>query len=467
MVIYLLQVSACTGVFFLFYKAFLSRLTFYSLSRWYLLGALVVSFVVPFTAVPAGREARIIVIQQFGSETLGEGRNRTDVAAHTKRAPSTAFFAWSDIILAVYFVVAGIFCTKLIVSLMIIWVRLKGRERVVISGVEVLTGAGKLGNGSFFDRIFINRAGLTDGEVKMILQHEQTHVRLFHSYDKLLSQISQSVLWFNPFSYLYTRAIAENHEFEVDQLVTKGGEKSVYAELVLLLSRQNSKSLVNEFSMSPAKRRITHLFKQPSDNMRKLTYVSVLPLVVLCCIAFGRKAETPVVIKKVVPEEVKRRHGSLFADTPDNLPKSGGARRIQKEALHRGTAAIDSTTTNGIDGLKFYASDSVRLSKDGKIISLYGHAVVEYLQGLTAVKLIAATIQIDRDRLIVSAKGERQDAADRAYKGKAKMFLFRTGEDKPRFEDISDAQLKAGDQQMEADTITLNLQSLKGKAVGM
>lgn len=47
LLIYLLKVSACTALFFAFYLLVLRKLTFFKLNRFYLLGALVLSFTIP------------------------------------------------------------------------------------------------------------------------------------------------------------------------------------------------------------------------------------------------------------------------------------------------------------------------------------------------------------------------------------------------------------------------------------
>lgn len=56
-VIYLLQVFACSAIFYLFYFLLLRRLTFFTINRWYLLGILLLSFCYSNYAFAGGRKS--------------------------------------------------------------------------------------------------------------------------------------------------------------------------------------------------------------------------------------------------------------------------------------------------------------------------------------------------------------------------------------------------------------------------
>ena len=60
---YLLKVSACSGLFYIFYHFCLQKLTFFSVNRIYLLSTLVISFVIPALQLqverPAGERSQV------------------------------------------------------------------------------------------------------------------------------------------------------------------------------------------------------------------------------------------------------------------------------------------------------------------------------------------------------------------------------------------------------------------------
>lgn len=49
-----------------------------------------------------------------------------------------------------------------------------------------------------------------------LLRHELAHVSRRHTVDRLLFAITKSALWFNPFVYLFSRALEITHEFQAD-----------------------------------------------------------------------------------------------------------------------------------------------------------------------------------------------------------------------------------------------------------
>ena len=60
LLIYSLKVGACLAVFYLFFKLLLSRETFHRLNRAVVLGALLLSFVLPLCVITVYREAPVL-----------------------------------------------------------------------------------------------------------------------------------------------------------------------------------------------------------------------------------------------------------------------------------------------------------------------------------------------------------------------------------------------------------------------
>ncbi|MES2484427.1 MAG: hypothetical protein V4581_00540, partial [Bacteroidota bacterium] len=97
-----------------------------------------------------------------------------------------------------------------------------------------------------------------------------------------------SVAYTRLFVYLYARSVEENHEFEVDREMGKSSDKSQYADLLLHLSVAGHGALYHSFSKVPLKRRITMLFTKPTNYMKKIIYLLVLPVVMISCLAFAK-----------------------------------------------------------------------------------------------------------------------------------------------------------------------------------
>jgi hypothetical protein len=283
--VYLLQASACTGIFYCFYYFMLNRFTFFAINRWYLLATLVLSFVIPLLTITI-KEEYVPVVQQ--SAYLNQVVNITPMPIITYvAAPVTDPVNWFSILKAVYLLAAASLLIRLIFIVIAFFASVKGKKTMRIGNVNILRGDKKLNNGSFLNYIFLNDAELSNDEIQQVIAHEMLHVKLYHSADRILFKLAQIVLWFNPFIYLYARSVEENHEFEVDREIARSTDKSKYAGLLLHLSVANHGTLYHNFSMVPLKKRITMLFNKPTKNMKKITYVLILPLVIISCLAFA------------------------------------------------------------------------------------------------------------------------------------------------------------------------------------
>ncbi|TSD66615.1 M48 family metalloprotease [Inquilinus sp. KBS0705] len=284
--IYLLQVSACTGIFYSFYFLLLRRLTFFTLNRWYLLITLLLSFVIPTLSFTLNKDMPLPIMQpvMYIQQIQAVQPDAVVLKAGILNRPA---FNWMYAITILYTFVAVASVTHLGLTLLSFARRLNSKKLMQIGNVKVLKCDAKLGNSSFMNVIFINDDALEPDEIKQIIAHEMLHVKLRHSADRLIARLIQIVMWFNPFAYLYMRSIEENHEFEVDRIAAGEDQKGVYAQLLFKLAVSGQSYLFHSFSRVPLKKRISMLFNQPTSNMKKIVYLLILPVVVISCLAFA------------------------------------------------------------------------------------------------------------------------------------------------------------------------------------
>jgi len=107
---------------------------------------------------------------------------------------------------------------------------------------------------SFFGRIFLPTS-LTQEDKQLIVAHEALHLQRMHSWDVLIGTIIHSVLWFFPLMPFYIRDLRQEHEFEVDHLMLKETSFTHYAETLL------------QFNLKPIHHRLFHSFSSP--NLKK------------------------------------------------------------------------------------------------------------------------------------------------------------------------------------------------------
>jgi hypothetical protein len=286
-IIYLLQVTACTAVFYLFYYLFLNRLTFFVTNRWYLLITVILSFVIPLIKIPVSQpHVYTGVVEQVVYVYAPKVQVAPRVTHATIIAPEPIH--WGTILKFTYLAAVLALSGHLMITLIAFFKRLKGKRITKVGNVNILSGNKKIANGSFLNYIFLNEDELSADEMQQIIAHEMLHVKLYHSVDRIIVKIAQIILWFNPFIYLYARSVEENHEFEVDRAIARDTDKHNYANLLLHLSVAGQGMLYHNFSKVPLKKRITMLFNQPSTNMKKIVYVLVVPVVLISCLAFAR-----------------------------------------------------------------------------------------------------------------------------------------------------------------------------------
>jgi len=302
-VVYLFQVSACMGIFYLFYYALLSRYTFFTINRWYLIVTLALCFVIPLLTITVqSQDSYPQVIQQV--VYINQMQTPQQVVI-TDQTPRPVQINWMALVKVIYAVAVAALLMRLLLMVVKFFTRVKDKQRTTIGGVHIVQGDEKLTNGSFFNYIFLNVDELSADELEQIIAHEMLHVKLYHSVDRILIKITQVFLWFNPFVYLYARAIEENHEFEVDRAVSNSTDRNKYAELLFHLSVARQGSLYHNFSMVPLKKRITMLFTKPTNRMKKVIYLLVVPVVLISCLAFAKlKNEDSAKTKKRATAEL-------------------------------------------------------------------------------------------------------------------------------------------------------------------
>lgn len=275
--IYLIKVSGCTAAFYLVYRILFSKLTFFTLNRWYLLSALVISMLIPLlhiniqTTLPATDSKPVII--NTSDRTITDAADPVFIAQQPQH--HTDWVLVADI---TYCVIAGLLLLKLLVALgSIVFKAIKYGEHQ--NGYRLIEGRSP-GNSSFYKYIFLNAAGLSEYEKEQVICHELAHARLGHTADNLFTEVLKAVLWFNPFMYLFSKALHQSHEFEVDRHLALQYNSKDYAGLLLKLSNPARVGIGNQFSAYGLKTRIQMLFKSQSATAKKLSYLLVLPVIV-------------------------------------------------------------------------------------------------------------------------------------------------------------------------------------------
>ncbi len=137
-----------------------------------------------------------------------------------------------------------------------------------------------------------------DGTAPSVLTHELAHVRLGHSWDKLLAEATCRTLWFLPFAWMLREDLSDVHEYEADRAVLLTGiDIREYNQLLILKAvRPGLQPVVNAFNKSKIKKRITMMFKKKSNKWAAAKALYLLPVMVLALVAFAKPKAEPLLV---------------------------------------------------------------------------------------------------------------------------------------------------------------------------
>jgi len=179
---------------------------------------------------------------------------------------------------------------------------------------------------SFLNYIFVSRnLHETKGWEKMI-EHEQQHISQGHTVDVIVLEVIAIVQWFNPFFWMFRRALRENHEFLADQaVIAHGTAPSWYKQILINQYVGDQIVIANNFNYSLIKSRIKMMSKIKSG---KITYAKILLGVLLAGSLTASFAFEPKNMKSL-PQTPKPQAKTIIVDgKPVQL--SGDAAGIEK-----------------------------------------------------------------------------------------------------------------------------------------
>ena len=294
--IYLLKVSACTVIFFAAYQFLLAKLTFFNLNRAYLLMMLVLSFTIPAVTIE-NRQEIMVASEEIPSKIAysNDGFVEQDFVDEGNAANTT--INWDQVLMYGYCLVLAALVFRMLFMMIRIQTQLR-KHAIDRNGAVILVDAkSTIKNCSFFNQIIVD-SSLQHEEKNLVIKHEYVHVKQLHAVDKLLVNFVTAILWFNPIIYFWRNAIDHNHEFLADRETSKVADKRVYASLLLNLAMPAKNLAINSFSKLPLKNRIMMLYKEPNAKLQKLAYLAIVPVLMICCMAFINRKE--IIVEKTL-----------------------------------------------------------------------------------------------------------------------------------------------------------------------
>lgn len=344
---YLLKSSAIIFIFYACYQLFLQRDTFFESNRWFLLSGLIMASCIGFIVIPQYIEYTPITLSNVD---LSTSTNASTTPIKSEPFNYTQLLYWC------YFAGVIFFIGRLCIQLLSLRKLLKHGNTSRFQNYNLVESKEDIAPFSFFNFIVYNPNQFSVSELKHIINHEKAHCKQLHSIDNIIAQLACVLLWFNPFVWLYKKALLQNLEFIADQKAQyiSPCEKS-YQTVLLKASVQNRElvALANNFYTSLIKKRIVMLHKSKSKKWNQLKLLIVLPLLALFIMSFN--------IKKVYVEASKTEE-SLVKENKETIEII-----ITKNTSDDDLKSIKDTLKS--KGINFIYKD-VKRNSNGEIISI-------------------------------------------------------------------------------------------------
>ena len=284
---YVLQVNVGLLVFYLLYRGLLARDTFLGMRRLYWWAAWVLAFLYPLVELGVwGRtETPLQVVMADYAEAM-------TVVVSAVAPEEAATWSWQDGLALLWAAGASALLLRMLVQLAVVCRLARRGKRMEWHGVRVLAVEGDNVPFSFFRWIFVLPGNHSEGELEEILAHEQAHVRQWHSLDVVVSELLCCLFWFNPAVWLAKRCVRQNLEFLADRAVVHSGfdRKNYQYHLLRLSYGVNIGQIVNNFNVSPLKKRIMMMNKKKSRHAGALKYALLLPVAGLLVLSANAEA---------------------------------------------------------------------------------------------------------------------------------------------------------------------------------
>lgn len=270
--IYLGKQLLVAGILLGYYWLALRNTRFHYYNRFYLIASFVLSLLIPtidlnwFAVEPPQNYAAqqlIYFIDQPGTVILPE-----------------QVFSWEKM---------GLY-TALSVSLLLIGIMLLGVKRIYhlkkkstvtsMDGFDFIETTAEDAPFSFFSNLFWRKdISLDDITGKNILSHELTHIREFHTHDKIFVAFFTHVFWMNPFFWVLRKELSLIHEFIADEKSVQQADASALA--AMLLTTYDHPQFINSgqsFFYSSIKRRLNMLTSSKKTSYSYLRRILILPV---------------------------------------------------------------------------------------------------------------------------------------------------------------------------------------------
>lgn len=335
MITFVIKSAICLTILYGFYHFFLRNTKAFYFNRFYLLLSSIYAIVISMITIRVGINLPFSLNNLWFSnltDPIIQGENLISEPIQTLTFP--------NVLITIYITVSTVLLLRFISNIHKIILLIRTNPKVTGSNTQLVLVDKLTLPFSFFGYVFVNRSDYENGRIENeIYLHENIHCVQYHSIDILLIETIKIILWFNPFIWLFDKAIQLNHEYLADNKVLTNYKLTDYQKtLVNLVFRNNSTYLASHLNYSLTKKRLV-MMKKKKSRVEILSILAAIPMFLILGLAIANAQEST----KTKTSQLKQAD-TLSTPLPADHVKVKKAESAEKAATNQkhpvGTGAI-------------------------------------------------------------------------------------------------------------------------------
>ncbi|MGZ2371307.1 TonB family protein [Ancylomarina sp. YFZ004] len=355
--IYLLKSSAILALFYGVYHFFLQDEKFYKGIRLYLASSLLMAFILPlikmnFEVAEAANSSNIVLLLNAINLTA-EGSHTNALLENISLTQFTVGF---------YTFICLILFLRSIIRINKTQNIIRNNPKDEYEGQELIKVDKGTPNFSFLGKIVISDKDYNTESFRNIIAHERVHVGQKHWIDLLLVELTTIILWFNPFAWLFERAIKQTHELLADEgVIAQGCNIGQYqASILNQIMGVEVMGLANNFNYSITKKRMIMMTKANTPKHRIFKLLLVIPAIAIALtLNLKCTSETQTPIEEEIVTITKTDQALTKSETVneeivfvavEEMPQFPGGDKALQTWINQNVEYPEIAQVNGIEG---------------------------------------------------------------------------------------------------------------------
>ena len=350
-IIYAIRWAVTLTLLYSLYRLLLRQETFHRLNRAVLLAILVISPLLPLiplhTDEPTAMDSVLTRIEE-PLMSLSSDANNADATIANQESENTVSGLWVRYCAYIYIVGVAVALTVYMFRLLTLMRVIRRSQRIthpiVPKDVHLMLDMRIKQPSSWMHWIFIGPIDLKQN-AETVLRHELAHVRMKHSWDVVLCDLTCRLLWCLPFAWMLRQDLVDVHEFQADEAVLQGGVKLEDYEHLLVRKAVRTQALpiMNTLRRGAVKKRFAMMHSRRSSRWSRLKLLYLVPALAACLWVStqAEEYEEKTVAIETEPEVVME---------ADQMPQFPGGDAAFKQYMAHHLRYPKAAAENGVNG---------------------------------------------------------------------------------------------------------------------